>query len=84
MMRVKKYFDKTGINYKIPDDIKHSLWLKFMLNVCANQPTAILKMTFGEMLENSCFMDFAVEIMKEVRAIAKAEGVNNPELSQGS
>lgn len=80
VLRVKKYFDEVGINYKIPEDIKHSLWLKFMLNVCANQPTAILRMTFGEMLENSSFMDFAVEIMKEVQAIAKAEGVNNSEV----
>lgn len=79
VLRVKKYFDKAGINYKIPEDIKHSLWLKFMLNVCANQPTAILRMTFGEMLENSCFMDFAIEVMKEVQAIAKAEGVKNSE-----
>jgi len=79
VLRVKKYFDKAGINYKIPEDIKHSLWLKFMLNVCANQPTAILRMTFGEMLENSCFMDFAIKVMKEVQAIAKAEGVKNSE-----
>lgn len=80
VLRVKKYFDKAGINYKIPEDIKHSLWLKFMLNVCANQPTAILRMTFGEMLENSCFMDFAIEVMKEVQAIAKAEGVKTLKL----
>lgn len=79
VLRVKKYFDKAGINYKIPEDIKYSLWLKFMLNVSANQPTAILRMTFGEMLENSCFMDFAIEVMKEVQAIAKAEGVKNSE-----
>lgn len=73
------YFDKVGINYKIPDDIIHSLWLKFMLNVSANQTTAILGFTFGEMLSNKKCMDFAVKIMREVQAVAKAEGVNNPE-----
>src|SRR5699024_7701027 len=35
VLRVKKYFDTVGINYKIPEDIRHSLWLKYMLNVCA-------------------------------------------------
>ena len=50
-----------------------------MLNVCANQTTAILRMTFGEMLENKHFMQLAVNIMKEVQAVAKAEGVNNTE-----
>lgn len=79
VLRVKKYFDTAGINYKIPEDIRHSLWLKYMLNVCANQTTAILRMTFGEMLENKHFMQLAVNIMKEVQAVAKAEGVNNTE-----
>ena len=55
----------------------YSLWLKYMLNVSANQSTAILRMTFGEMLENKKFMDFAVNVMKEVQAVAKAEGVKN-------
>lgn len=59
--------------------MRYSLWLKFMLNVAANQPTAILRMTFGEMLENEKFMEFAINIMREVQQIAKAEGVNNTE-----
>lgn len=76
---VKEFFDRVGIKYKIPQDIKRSMWLKFMLNLSANQPTAILRMTFGEMLENKHFMNFAIEIMKEVQLIAKAEGIANTE-----
>lgn len=75
--RVKAFFEKAGIAYKIPIDMKYSLWLKYMLNVSANQSTAILRATFGEMLENDKFMEFAVNIMREVQAVAKAEGVNN-------
>lgn len=80
VQRVKKYFDLVGINYKIPDDIIHSLWLKFMLNVAANQSTAILRLTFGEMLANEKCMEFAINIMKEVQHIAKAEGVKNTDI----
>lgn len=80
VQRVKKYFDLVGINYRIPDDIMHSLWLKFMLNVAANQTTAILRLTFGEMLANDKCMNFAVNIMKEVQKIAKAEGVKNTDI----
>ena len=79
VLTVKNLFDAAGINYKIPEDIKRSMWLKFMLNVCANQPTAILRMTFGEMLKNKHFMIFATNIIKEVEAVAKAEGINNTE-----
>lgn len=77
VLRVKNFFDKVGVHYTIPDDIKRSMWLKFMLNVSANQPTAILRMTFGEMLRNKHFMNFAVKIMEEVRDVAKAEGIRN-------
>lgn len=79
VVAVKNFFDKVGINYKIPDDIKRSMWLKFMLNVSANQPTAILRMTFGDMFENTHFMKFAENIMREVQSVAKAEGILNTE-----
>lgn len=72
---VKNYFEKVGINFEIPDDIIHSLWQKYMLNVAANQTTAVLRMTFGELLSNSKAMEFVKNICEEVRQIAKAEGV---------
>ena len=77
---VKNYFDKAQINYKVPNDIRHSLWCKYMLNVASNPTTALLRMTFGEMLENKYFMELATKIMKEVQAVAKAEGVRNTEI----
>lgn len=80
VQRVKEYFERVGINYKIPEDIIHSLWLKFMLNVAANQTTAILRLTFGEFLENDKCMEFAINLMKEVQLIAKAEGVKNTDV----
>ena len=76
---VKNFFDKTKINYTIPKDIKYSLWLKFMLNVCANPLTAMFRMTFGEFNANKSVIRLATNIMKEVQTIAKAEGINNTE-----
>lgn len=77
---LKNFFKDANINYDVPQDIKHSLWLKFMLNVCANPITALFRMSFGEMLNNTAMMELAVKIMKEVQAIAKAEGINNTEI----
>lgn len=74
---VQNFFDKLNIDYEIPNDIEHALWLKFMMNVSTNQPSAILRMTFGEMNANEYFMDFAKKLMREVQMIAKAEGVKN-------
>ena len=75
--RVKNFFDKTGINYEIPDDIMYSIWLKYMLNVSSNQVSAILGYTFGDMLSNKKCMDLIVNIMKEVQSVAKAKGIKN-------
>ena len=76
---LKTYFTKTNITHKIPEDMNYTYWLKFMLNVCTNQPSAILKLTFSEMTSNQKFMSMFNNIMKEVQTIAKAEGVNNTE-----
>jgi 2-dehydropantoate 2-reductase len=77
--KIKTFFDKVGIDYKTPEDMYRAYWLKYMLNVSANQPSAILKMTFGQMQSNPKFMEFLKNIMEEVRQIAQAQGVQDTE-----
>lgn len=72
---LKQYFDNVGLTYKTPEDMERALWLKYMLNVSSNQSSAILGMTFGQMQTNKKFMEFLINVMKEVQTIAKAEGV---------
>lgn len=76
---LKQYFDNVGLTYKTPEDMERALWLKYMLNVSSNQSSAILGMTFGQMQTNKKFMEFLINVMKEVQRIAKAEGVKNTE-----
>ncbi len=79
VLRVKEFFDRVCISYKTPDDMLHAYWLKFMLNVSSNQPSAIFGMTFGQMQQNEKFIEFSKKIMQEVQAVAKACGVQNTE-----
>ena len=65
--RMQNFFDKLNIDYEIPNDIEHALWLKFMMNVSTNQPSAILRMTFGEMNANEYFMDFAKKLIPLIK-----------------
>ncbi len=74
---LENFFNKTKISYKIPDDIKRSMWLKFLLNVSSNQTSAILGKTFGQMQNSVKFRKLLENIMLEVIAIAKKEGVKN-------
>ena len=77
VLRVKAFFEKCGIDYEIPEDIKRSMWLKFMLNISANPISAILKMTFGEMMQNQEFINMTDKIISEAQQIAMAEGIKN-------
>ena len=78
--RVKSLFDACKVNYSIPEDIKHSLWLKFMLNVCANPTTALFRANFGQMRSNPLHMNIALKILREVQLVAKAEGIKNSDM----
>jgi len=73
--RIKEYFDKVGINYEIPDDIKYSCYLKYMLNVSCNQVSAATHKTFGEMFESPTSMDMIKQAMSEVQQMAHADDV---------
>ena len=76
---VKNFFDKANIVYEIPNDMHRALWLKYMLNVSSNQPSAILKMTFGQMQSNSKFLEF---LKKETSTdqTKKTNYIKDPEL----
>ena len=77
---VTEFFDKYGINYEVSEDIKSAMWQKFMLNIIANQLSAVTHKTFGEMNELPFIESLLYKILDEVVLIAKSEGINNPEL----
>lgn len=76
---VQEFFESVEIGYRVSSDITRAQWTKFMLNVACNQISAILGLTFGDMQTNSTFKELATNVMKEVEACAKAEGVRNTE-----
>ena len=77
--KLKEIFDEFKINYRMPDDIIYSMWLKYTMNLFSNQVSAILNMSFGELKRNNAFIDFAKKIIAEVRLIAEKKGVKNLE-----
>lgn len=77
--KLKEIFDEFKINYKMPEDIIYSMWLKYTMNLFSNQVSAILNMSFGELKRNSAFIDFAKKIIAEARLVAEKKGVQNLE-----
>lgn len=75
--QVKNCFEELNISYNIPTDILNSMWNKFCFNCCANQISAITRMTFGEMINSKKCKELIKNICNEVSIIAKKEGIQD-------
>jgi 2-dehydropantoate 2-reductase len=73
--RVKEFFDRSGIAYEIHEDMKRTLWKKFMLNVGMNQTSAVLRFPYGLMRKIEPARAITIAAMKEVVSLAAFEGV---------
>ena len=72
---VKNLFNECSIAYETPDDIKHIMWFKFMINTGINQVSAILNANYEFMRTNVYAKELMDRTMFEVIKIANAEGV---------
>jgi 2-dehydropantoate 2-reductase len=75
----RDFFDKAGIDYKIPPNMFFALWSKFMINVGFNQASAVLLAPYKVFHECDKAMDIAYKLMEEVIAIAGKAGARNPD-----
>lgn len=76
VLALKEFFDKVGIDYKIPEDMLAALWQKFIINIGANQTLAMLRLPYDGFNSN-CAKNIAMELMKEAVEIAKFLGISN-------
>ena len=69
-------YERAGISHVVETDIRHRMWTKLMLNVGLNQTCMVYAGNYGTVSDPAgeqfrCF----VAAMREVRAVAEAEGV---------
>ncbi|MBV5339046.1 MAG: ketopantoate reductase family protein [Deltaproteobacteria bacterium] len=74
--RIMALFDRAGIAYMIPPDMIRSLWFKFMINVGANQASAVLRSSYGTLRSSTDARELMDSAMLEVIAIARAMKVD--------
>ena len=81
---VKTFFDRTGVGYVEEDDIMRRMWSKFMLNVGVNQTCMVYGTTYGGVLADGEPNRTMISAMREVIALAGAEGIllNEQDLNQ--
>ena len=77
VLKVKEFFDLTGIPYEIPVDMDYSRWWKFLVNVGYNQASAVLNASYGVFQNSERANNLAINLMQEAAELAKAMGVKN-------
>ena len=87
---IAKFFARTGVAFKLEDNMKRALWYKFMINVASNQLTAILRLPYGAIMNKGGSGEISEarllheNAMREVIAVANAEGVDLNESDIGN
>ena len=70
------FFKRVGLAYVVEEDPRHRLWAKFMLNVGVNQTCMVYGGTYGSVTEPGSEQNRTfVAAMREVMAVAQAEGI---------
>jgi 2-dehydropantoate 2-reductase len=70
LQRVKDALDRAGIPGEIRDDIRRTLWWKFMINVGINQASAVLRAPYGVFRSSPDARALMTSLMDEVVHLA--------------
>jgi len=73
---VQNVLDKAGISHETPEDMHRTVWWKFMVNVGMNQSSAVTGATYGRYKVEPELRWLKETLMREVIAVAQAEGVD--------
>ena len=68
-----------GINAEIADDIRRALWEKYVFLVALSGATTSMRVPLGPIRKNPRTRQFALDLMHEAVAVARAQGVALPE-----
>ncbi|NLT30600.1 MAG: 2-dehydropantoate 2-reductase [Propionibacterium sp.] len=67
--------DRAGLAHTVPEDMRHELWWKFMVNVGLNQASAVLRAPYGAFKPEGHPRSLMEALMDEVLAVSRPEGV---------
>ncbi|MBR6950701.1 MAG: ketopantoate reductase family protein [Oscillospiraceae bacterium] len=68
-------FERIGFPYALPEDIRRDMWSKLLCNVGVNQTCSLLEGGYGLVHRPGPARDMMQAAMREVVAVANAEGI---------
>ncbi|MCL6632586.1 MAG: ketopantoate reductase family protein [Alicyclobacillus herbarius] len=69
-------FDRAQIPYEVPEDMRRTMWWKFMINVGINQTSAVLRAPYGVFQTQREARQVMEAAMREVVTLSEAVGVH--------
>jgi 2-dehydropantoate 2-reductase len=79
--RVKAFYEackRGGINAEISDDVRRSIWEKYVALVAMSGATTAMRQTIGPIRANPLTREFLLDLAREVVAVGRAHGVALP------
>ena len=70
---------RAGVQAEISDDIRRTLWEKYVFLVGLSGTTTTMRSTLGPIRDNPQTRAFLADLMQETVAVGRAHGVNLPE-----
>jgi len=67
-----------GINAEISDDVRRSIWEKFVVLVAMSGATTAMRRTIGPVRSHPLTREFLLDLAREVVAVGRAHGVDLP------
>ncbi|MCD7833937.1 MAG: 2-dehydropantoate 2-reductase [Lachnospiraceae bacterium] len=71
----EEFFGRTGLAHQVPEDIRHQIYSKWMLNVGVNQTCAVFGVDYEGVQKPGELRNIMVAAMEEARSVAAAEGI---------
>ena len=72
---IADFFERVGVKYDIPADMRAAQWKKYILNIGINQAQAVLRAPNRVLQQNPEAMQLARNLMDEAAAVATALGI---------
>ncbi len=79
LKQLEKIFTDANINATLSDNIKQTIWEKFLFISSIANMTTYMDMPVGEILRDKTSKDTLIELIKELKLIAGAKNISLPE-----
>lgn len=74
--RLREAFTQAGVNAQVPEDIRHSMWTKFLFIAVMSGIGALTRVPVGVWRESPELREVVTQSLREVVAVASARGIS--------